>query len=164
MERAQIVRSLNKHLKRSNAMRIKSKDLRKMVQISLQKVIQNNQFDLTSSDDDCDDHHEENTTTDEDDELEELSLLQQIKRGVRLRPISETSSRDKQRRSKIEAEQDSSLSAMLIRVLRQRYLAIQQTDDEHSELSSIDASSLPNEVCYQSSDNNNCDLEGKQVP
>lgn len=93
----------------------------------------------------------------------QLDWLQQIRRGVKLKPTRMSRRRARRRpgdkltratgglvgrqslsdtldptSSGDEHQDDTKISAILFRVLRKRYLAVQQTDDDDSELSSID--------------------------
>lgn len=108
----------------------------------------------------------ETDTPNEEGDSAELSLLDQIKRGVRLKPVQsrrlgrqksrgegdrrgrgsnhdDVEDQDEEEGEDQRQERDdkeSSVSAILFRVLKERYLAVQQTDDDDSELSSIESS------------------------
>lgn len=127
-------------LRRSNALRIKSNNL-DLLPCSLRESLLALRNSLKNS---------------KKLEEEELTLLEQIKRGVKLRPVVrryDTNSRPLRTRRKNEDQdqtdrdndQDESISNILIEVLRRRYLAIQHSDDddhvgdEESEMSSIES-------------------------
>lgn len=145
-------------LKRSNALRIKSGNL-ELLPLSLKESLMVLRKQLSSESRaafmwDCagecqedgaeeadeepeadgeDEPEEEEQGEEEEDEEEELRLLDQIRRGVKLRPVDSTESRKKSE----HYDSQTSLSKLLLKVLRQRYEAIQQTDDE-SDSGSVD--------------------------
>lgn len=79
-----------------------------------------------------------------DDHCNDLNIVEQIKRGVRLHPVEKDSkselsrSSSEQFRRSPSGQNGESLSDILARVLKKRNSVMQQTDDE-SELSSIDS-------------------------
>lgn len=113
------------HLRRSNAIRIRSRKSRILFQNSNSSKVQQ-------------EAKNENEV--------HLTVLDQIKRGVRLHSIRERSSFELSRKSSQEMRRtslssdrdDENLSTILAKVLEKRNLVMQQTDDE-SELSSIDS-------------------------
>lgn len=128
------------HLKRSNAIRLKTRNI-DILKLSLKNfqstVVKNGLNNLQENEDE------------EDDDVEPSTLLEEIKRGVRLHPVSGgLKDRDFKRiRAQLNGESliyedehqsDLPLSDILARVLAKRNQVMQQTDDE-SELSSIDS-------------------------
>lgn len=115
------------HLRRSNAIRIKSQN-HKILPDSLRRAIHDSNFEKKSKKSRLSRCTERIT--------DKLTLLDQIKQGVRLQPISEIS-RIPSSKHKFDAENET-LADLLARVLKKRNLVMQQTDDE-SDLSSIDS-------------------------
>lgn len=121
------------HLKRSNAIRIKARNLSvnpipNRIQASSDD---NKQINIPT--------YHTNIVVDE----HQTSLLDQIKQGVQLQPVNRSSSRRGKRCIRFAARkqavnQEEALNELLARVLRDRFVVMQHTDDE-SELSSIDS-------------------------
>lgn len=108
------------HLKRSNAIRIKAR---------------NNRQNMNGS---AGPQEEAGPQKREDCSGEE-TMLEQIKRGVRLRRVGEITGRQHEPRQDPSTEtEDENLSLVLARVLEKRNSVMQLTDDE-SDLSSIDS-------------------------
>lgn len=115
------------HLRRSNAIRIKSQNHRILTD-SVRRTVLDSNFEKKPKKSRLSRCTERKTDT--------LTLLDQIKQGVRLHPISEIS-RIPSSKHKFDAENET-LADLLARVLKKRSLVMQQTDDE-SDLSSIDS-------------------------
>lgn len=129
------------HLKRSNALRIKLDNFEllpgslKESLLVLRKRLGQARREASSVSENCvEDCELDESDESEEEEEGELSLLEQIKRGVKLRPVSSRGPRKQLLRL---TETEETLSSLLVRVLKQRHEAMQQTDDEDSDSSSI---------------------------
>lgn len=123
--------SITRQLKRSNAIRIKSKNL--LYSTTTTSFLKANQRDsnlkLSSSDESTD-----------GSAVQVISLIDQIKQGVNLRPMRSGMRTIRRRPGNVLApKQPETLAELLRRVLEKRNSVMQLTDDEESELSSIDS-------------------------
>lgn len=122
------------HLKRSNAIRIKTENYN-ILPASLRRSIVASNISENSK-----------KSRSIDCKNDQLTLLDQIKQGIRLHPVNErifpknSLSKHKQtlNQHRFNDSDNETLSDLLARVLKKRNLVMQQTDDE-SDQSSIDS-------------------------
>jgi hypothetical protein len=142
-------------LRRSNALRIKSNNIELLPYPLKESLMALRQSQARAVDEDRVGDSGQGGDSNGDEQTSELCLFDQIRRGVRLRPVESVARRragadrrtsmgdgddcDERRATADDAADNATLSAILFRVLRQRYLAVQQTDDDDSELSSIES-------------------------
>lgn len=131
----------NCHLRRSNAIRIKTRNLNRDLPSSLQASVCTTR--LTNE--------EQNKIAKSDGNDPGASMLEQIRRGVRLRRVNqERAVRYEQHQYPLDSVHgEENLSSLLARVLQKRNSVMQLTDDE-SDLSSINSQpeSLDMAYCY----------------
>lgn len=116
------------HLKRSNAVRIKGRNFG-----LLPKSLQQSILAIRST--------QNQQQPDQQQPEESPSLLEQIRQGVQLRSVDIRSDPEirPERLNETESGNYESMSEALARALERRHQVMQQTDDEESELSSIDS-------------------------
>lgn len=133
------------HLRRSNAIRIKSKNFN-ILSPNLRQSILTSLHNRNN-------HHQQNSLhslTEAqcifNNQSSEFSFLDQIRRGVTLHPTGHLPMHERERLQQSEKvvncsgyEEQECLADILRRVLADRYRAMQQSDDEESDLSSIES-------------------------
>lgn len=121
------------HFRRSNAIRIKSENYAVLPASLRRSILAFNP---------CLDQKSKSTrlSRETNHETDESTLLDQIKRGVRLHPVGKIARRPltRAKQNHINNVEQETLSEILARVLKKRNLVMQQTDDE-SDQSSIDS-------------------------
>lgn len=127
------------HLRRSNAIRIKSPNFYILPPSLRQSILSTYVSGNSPKNRQLSSHLSSPDTL-----INAPSLIEQIKQGVQLNPVRQASAREhnrilqlQQQQQETEQTQQETMAELLARALDKRYLVMQLTDDE-SDLSSID--------------------------